>query len=280
MLHDIPLDKALLLPRLTALAFFACRACIVVVLLSCFTGAAVADHRRAAAPAKELAFEKIFDLGFRLAPDIPFVCLDPLLTLLKELFVDDGRATVLDDDVAPFECAYILLVLEHSLERIETKRRAGVSSQALSVQLVRELSFAHALCIFLKDVSHDRRLLRNDNELFIFDPVAIRSGAGGVMSLQRCLSHSSRYVLRELLDIHLSHSLKDRLEDHALVALSDTLGRGDHLDVILFQLMLVHGRGVAVTREAVEFPYDDIIEFFLCRVRDHALKRRALVCRA
>ena len=101
--------------------------------------------------------------------------------------------------------------------------------------------------------------------------VAVRAHAV-VLALHGVAQLAALDVLRQGHAVVLGQALKHRLQQDGLGAVADSLRGAAQLHAAAAQFGLVHGRVVAVSREAVQLVHVHDVEQAAARVGDHAQK--------
>ena len=84
----------------------------------------------------------------------------------------------------------------------------------------------------------------------------------------------------QLRAVVLVYCLQHALQNDPLRRVYNPLFCGEYLNAVGFELALVYRAVVAIARKSVQLVHNDRVKRMAPAIRDHALKLRALVCRA
>lgn len=198
----------------------------------------------------------------------------------EELVGDDARHPALDPDAVEEVDAPVLIVGEHTTQRVGGPGVATRVARAGGVEPLHDGPAALTGGDALEGLADEGRLVLVDLVAAVgaravaVDAHAVDEAALGVAH------HAAQRVLREVAGVVLVVAVDDGLEDHPLGPLGDGLHGGLERHAALREALAVDGGVEAVAREAVELVDEHRAEVARARVGDHAQELRALVARA
>ena len=201
-----------------------------------------------------------------------------LLDPVKQIFRDDGRDTVWDDDVPIFVFSDIAAVAQHVLNAVEIQRLTTGISDAAVIQPIPQLLHRRALVVFLEHVQNKGSGQWVDLKmLFLINHITDGKGATVELALQRIFFSATDDLFRQIGGVIFRITFQNGFQNDTLRTFRNHFRCGHHFHAVPLQLCFVSGTVVTVSRKPVQLPDDDHVKQLLAAVFNHFLKIRSVV---
>ena len=180
-------------------------------------------------------------------------------------------------DVLELVNANILLIFQHSMERVLGERSTASGSDPVRIQTFTDLMQGPAGDILLEDPADDRRRFRVDRipPVGPFDIPERRLPK--YLTLQCRVIASAFDILRQVRGVILRQRFHQAFEDDPFRTVGDCLHYGVNFHTGLLQLVTIDSSVVPVPGEAIELPDNQSREGAGFSLPDHSLESRTCI---
>ena len=228
--------------------------------------------------AEQLGRQQIIVLCFMTGRSL-FVLCHLFLHTIKQIFGNNGRNAIRDNDFSVTVLTNVSSIVQHVLDTVVGHFLSAGILDSFLIEPITNLRHSRTFIISLERFKDKRRGQRIDLEILLaVNDISEGMGAAVVFAFQRVFCHAPYNFFCKVSRIIFSHSLKHGFQQNTLGSIGDRFGCGNNFYSVFLELCLISCAVIAISCKAVKLPNDNHVKQLFTAVFNHCLKLRAVIC--